>query len=145
MALTVPGSFASLPADVEKVVGTFFRRFKAERGAGKVQVLTRLAPNVFHEGYNVDLVEPLVDKTRANIFGAEATDPLDMVQVAWWDVKSRDFVPTLRKLVGLSEDKIEVSAGTASYLLRTSTSLLAQVYACACVTVGTSFSCVFKS
>lgn len=93
---------------MERILGTFLRRYKAERGAGKVQVLSRLAPNVFHDAYTVDVLEPLVDKIRANLFGADATDPLDMVQLAWWDLKGRDFIPTLRKLVALSEDKIEV-------------------------------------
>lgn len=32
-------------------------------------------------------VEAVIDKIRANIFGAEATDALDLVQLYWWDTQ----------------------------------------------------------
>lgn len=52
-----------------------------ERGPGKVQLLARLLPNIFQDGYKPAVIEPLVDKIRANLYGAEATDPLDFLQV----------------------------------------------------------------
>ena len=56
-------------------------RCDLERGPGKVQLLARLLPNIFQDGYKPTVIEPLVDKIRANLFGAEATDPLDFLQV----------------------------------------------------------------
>lgn len=52
-----------------------------ERGPGKVQLLARLLPNIFQDGYKPAVIEPLVDKIRANLYGAEAADPLDFLQV----------------------------------------------------------------
>jgi len=94
----------------EKVLGKFLARYKLERGAGKVQVLVRLLPNIFADSYSPgETLEPLVDKIRANVFGADAPDALDLVQLAWLDAAGRDPVPTLRKLAALAEDKIEVN------------------------------------
>ncbi len=66
-------------------------RCDLERGAGKVQLLARLLPNIFQDGYKPSVIEPLVDKIRANLFGAEATDPLDFLQLYWWDPKVRGW------------------------------------------------------
>lgn len=32
-------------------------------------------------------VDATVDKVRQAVFGAEGTEPLDLVQLYWWDVK----------------------------------------------------------
>ncbi|GAX80302.1 hypothetical protein CEUSTIGMA_g7740.t1 [Chlamydomonas eustigma] len=93
----------------ERVLGVFKRRCDRERGPGKVQVLTRLTPNIFQDGYSPTLIEPLVDKIRANIYGAETTEPLDFLQLQWWDPQDHDPLPTLKVLQRLSEDKLDVN------------------------------------
>ncbi len=94
--------------DSEKVLGVFKRRCDRERGPGNVQILARLMPNIFQDGYKPAVLEPLVDKIRATIYGAESSEPLDFVQLHWWDPQV-DPTPTLKVLQRLSEDKLEVS------------------------------------
>ena len=93
----------------EQVLGAFKKRCDDERGPGKVQLLARLLPNIFQDGYTPAIIEPLVDKIRANLFGAESAEPLDFLQLYWWDPKERDALPTLKVLQRLSEDQLEVN------------------------------------
>lgn len=46
----------------ERILGAFKRRCDRERGPGKVQVVARLLPNIFQDGYSPLVVEALVDK-----------------------------------------------------------------------------------
>lgn len=63
------------------------RRYERERGKDRIQILTRLVPNIFHEGYSPAVVETLVDRMRANVYTAEAPEPLDLLQLVWWDLQ----------------------------------------------------------
>ncbi len=80
---------SSFYESAEKILGIFKKRCDKERGPGKVQILARLVPNIFQDGYNPSIIEPLVDKIRGNIFGADSTEPLDFLQLYWWDPKVR--------------------------------------------------------
>jgi hypothetical protein len=71
------------------------RRYEAERGAGKVQILTRFVPNVFHADYQPDAaVAAAVERSRSNILGADSSEPLDLVQVFWYDFEVSRTVGT---------------------------------------------------
>lgn len=72
---------------VERVLGTFKRRYERERGPKKIQVLAKLVPNIFADGFGPAAVEAAVEKSRVNIYGAESTEPLDLVQLVWWDLQ----------------------------------------------------------
>lgn len=104
----------------EKLLGAFKRRYEKERGPNQVLVITRLAPNVFADGWSPDKIESMVDKMRLNIFGEEALNPedeevippaLDLVQLVWPDTRV-DFLPTLRALQALTQDKIVLDEDT---------------------------------
>ena len=43
-----------------------------------------------------------MEKIRANLFGAEATEPLDFLQLYWWDPKDLDMLPTLKVIFPVS-------------------------------------------
>ena len=60
-------------------------RYEKERGPGKIQVLARLVPNIFQDGYDpATQVEPLVDRIIANVVGTpETPEPLDFLQLCW--------------------------------------------------------------
>lgn len=58
------------------------------------------------DAYKPELLEPLVDKIRANLCGEESTVPLDFLQLYWWDPKERDVMPTLKALQKMVEDKV---------------------------------------
>ena len=73
----------------EKVLGIFKKRCDKERGLNKVQVMARIVPNIFEDEYSPSKIEPLIDSIRINVYGAEAPEPLDFVQVYWWDPKVR--------------------------------------------------------
>jgi len=98
--------------DAERVLGAFKRRCDRERGEGAVQLLARIVPNIFQDGYKPELLEPLVDKMRVNLYGEESAAPLDFLQLFWWDLASRDVLPTLKALQRLAEDKLEVNEET---------------------------------
>lgn len=107
---------ASYYEGVEKVLGVFKRRYEKERGPGKIQVLTRLVPNIYQDGYDANtMVEALVDKIRTNIYG-EVESPeqatLDFLQLSWWDCNEKDVLPTLKALQRLTEDKLEFDPET---------------------------------
>lgn len=93
----------------ETVLGVFKKRYEKERGPGKIQLLTRLVPNMFQDGYNAQgFIEGVVEKIRQAVYGAESTDPLDLVQLYWWDVQALDVEATLKSLQKLCEDQVEV-------------------------------------
>ncbi len=52
-------------------------------------MLARVVPNVFQDGYSPASVEAIVDKIRASIYTPEVAEPLDLVQLLWWDLKVR--------------------------------------------------------
>ncbi|MEW5297573.1 MAG: hypothetical protein WDW36_000775 [Sanguina aurantia] len=81
---------ASYYEGAEKILGLFKRRYERERGKDRIQILTRLVPNIFHEGYSPAVVETLVDRMRANVYTAEAPEPLDLLQLVWWDLQAVD-------------------------------------------------------
>ena len=60
-----------------------------------MQIIARLIPNIFQDGYKPEVVEQLVEKIRNNLFG-EGADPLDFLQLYWWDAKDMDVLPTLK-------------------------------------------------
>jgi len=101
---------ASVYEGAEKVLGAFKRRYEKERGPNKIQLLTRLVPNQFQDGYKGgEYVDAMVERVRQAVYGAEAADALDLVQLNWWDVAAGDAEPTLKALQRLAEDKLEVS------------------------------------
>ncbi|KAG1678863.1 hypothetical protein FOA52_003531 [Chlamydomonas sp. UWO 241] len=100
---------ASMYEGAEQVLGMFKRRCDRERGEGSVQLLARIVPNIFQDAYKPELLEPLVDKIRANLYGDDAATALDFVQLYWWDSKDHDVMPTLKVLQKLATDKIEVN------------------------------------
>ncbi len=71
------------------------RRYERERGPGKLAVLLKLAPNVFGDSWSGSaeavqgVVDAFLERARANVLGPDSTDPLDLVQVVWWDFKVR--------------------------------------------------------
>lgn len=78
---------------------TLSSRYERERGPGKISVLAKLVPNQFSDGYVAPgYVEGAVERVRVGVYGAEAPDPLDLVQLAWWDVQVR-WLP-LRAVAG---------------------------------------------
>ncbi|MEW5315305.1 MAG: hypothetical protein WDW38_006745 [Sanguina aurantia] len=115
----------------EKILGLFKRRYERERGTNRIQILTRLVPNIFHEGYSPAVVETLVDRMRANVYTLEAPEPLDLLQLIWWDLQAVDpeaastpsflcavdVLPTLKALQQLTEDKMEPGADGAEEVL----------------------------
>eukprot|EP00200_Dunaliella_tertiolecta_P005346 CAMPEP_0202357714 /NCGR_PEP_ID=MMETSP1126-20121109/11636_1 /ASSEMBLY_ACC=CAM_ASM_000457 /TAXON_ID=3047 /ORGANISM="Dunaliella tertiolecta, Strain CCMP1320" /LENGTH=540 /DNA_ID=CAMNT_0048950661 /DNA_START=137 /DNA_END=1759 /DNA_ORIENTATION=+ len=101
----------------ESVLGMFKRRYEKERGPNKIQILTKLVPNHFQDGYICqEFVPAVIERVRGNVFGYESTEPLDLVQLHWWDVKEHDVLPTLKALQALTEDKLEVVDPTTGEL-----------------------------
>ena len=42
------------------------------------------------DGYNPqEYVPNVIERIRANVLGLESTEPLDLVQLHWWDVQVR--------------------------------------------------------
>ena len=59
-----------------------------------MQILTRFVPNVFHADYNPDTsVAAAVERSHANILGADSSELLDLVQVFWYDFEVRGSLP----------------------------------------------------
>jgi hypothetical protein len=50
-------------------------------------LLCKILPNIYQDGYSAAIVEPLIDKIRESVYGAESPDALDFVQIYWWDQK----------------------------------------------------------
>ncbi len=79
------------------------RRYEKERGPDRIQLLLKLAPNVFTDAWAaggaagaVAAVEAYVERARSNVFGPDGgvdpegqVLPLDLVQLVWWDFKVR--------------------------------------------------------
>eukprot|EP00741_Cyanophora_paradoxa_P001834 tig00000507_g1777.t1 len=83
----------------ESVIGEFLRRYRKERGAeaaGRVQVFTKLVPNIFREQPTAAVVERTLRRSLAAL-GLEA---LDMVQLHWWDYSVPGMVEVARMLEG---------------------------------------------
>ncbi|KAL6758295.1 radial spoke protein 5 [Haematococcus lacustris] len=109
-ALFASDNTTSYYGEPEAVLGAFKRRYDRERGPGKVQLLTRLVPNIFQDGYSgPSFVEAVVDRIRAAVLPPESQEPLDLVQLFWWDVQEGDAVATLKALQALTEDKLDLS------------------------------------
>ncbi|GFH06605.1 aldo_ket_red domain-containing protein, partial [Haematococcus lacustris] len=65
---------------------------------------------VKEDGYSgPSLVEAVVDRIRAVVLPPESQEPLDLVQLFWWDVQEGDAVATLKALQALTEDKLDLS------------------------------------
>lgn len=103
---------SSLYDGEERLLGVFKKRYEKERGPGKIQVLLKMVPNIYQDGFSAAIVEPLVDKMREAVYGAEAPEALDLVQLYWWDLKDSNVLPVLKVLQKLSEDKLEVNEET---------------------------------
>jgi hypothetical protein len=85
-----PGQSSALLTTCSKhLTSSVSCRCDRERGPGKVQVLARLTPNIFQDGYSPTMIEPLVDSVRSNIYGADTAEPLDFLQLQWWDTLVR--------------------------------------------------------
>ncbi|KXZ53326.1 hypothetical protein GPECTOR_7g1220 [Gonium pectorale] len=111
---------------VERVLGTFKRRYERERGPNRVQLLLKLAPNVFSDAWAVGgeagaaaAVEAYVERARNNVFGPDGgvtpegvPEPLDLVQLVWWDFQSADPLPVLKALQRIATDQVEVNEET---------------------------------
>lgn len=97
---------------VELLLGTFKKRYERERGPNTIQILTKLAPNIFHDEYSPAVVDRIIEKMRSNIYGAESSEALDLVQLYWFDFKAHDVIPTLKVLQKMSEQKEEVNEET---------------------------------
>ncbi|KAG2433807.1 hypothetical protein HXX76_008165 [Chlamydomonas incerta] len=107
---------------VERVLGTFKRRYEKERGPGRIQLLLKLAPNLFSDAWAtggaaaaVAAVEAYVERARANVFGPDGgvtaegvPEPLDLVQLAWWDFEAADPLPVLKALQKMATDQLQV-------------------------------------
>ncbi|PNW76202.1 hypothetical protein CHLRE_12g544000v5 [Chlamydomonas reinhardtii] len=107
---------------VERVLGTFKRRYEKERGPGSVQLMLKLAPNVFSDAWStggapaaVAAVEAYVERARANVFGPDGgvtpegvPEPLDLVQLVWWDFAAADPLPVLKALQRMATDQLQV-------------------------------------
>lgn len=95
-------------AGVEKMLATFKRRYELERGPDKIQIFTKLVPNIFTDAFNPQLVVDAVERS----LGRMETAQLDMVQIMWWDFKERDIMPTLKALKALTLDDATVDPET---------------------------------
>lgn len=40
-----------------------------------------------------------MEKIRNNLFGEGTADPLDFLQLYWWDAKNMDVLPTLKVVI----------------------------------------------
>ncbi|GLC34831.1 NEDD4 E3 ubiquitin-protein ligase [Pleodorina starrii] len=111
----------------ERILGTFKRRYEKERGPNRIQLLLKMAPNVFTDAWAsggpagaVAAVEAFVERARSNVFGPDggmdaesgAVLPLDLVQLGWWDFKNSDPLPVLKALQKLATDQLEVNEET---------------------------------
>lgn len=52
-------------------------------------MLVKLAPNIFADGFGPAALESAVERSRVNIYGAESTEPLDLLELVWWDLQVR--------------------------------------------------------
>ncbi|KAG2484363.1 hypothetical protein HYH03_016782 [Edaphochlamys debaryana] len=111
----------------ERVLGTFKRRYEKERGPNKVQLLLKMAPNVFADAWATGgaagaqaAVEAFVERARNNVFGPDGgsdpetgvPEPLDLVQLVWWDFKTADPLPVLKALQKIATDQLQVDEET---------------------------------
>ncbi|GFR49624.1 hypothetical protein Agub_g11696 [Astrephomene gubernaculifera] len=115
----------------ERVLGTFKRRYERERGPDRVQLLLKLAPNVFTDAWATGgptgaaaAVEAYVERARSNVYGAEGLTtpeglplPLDLVQLVWWDFQASDPLPVLKALQRLATDQLEVNEETGEVVV----------------------------
>eukprot|EP00873_Tetraselmis_striata_P008526 jgi/Tetstr1/428790/TSEL_018777.t1 len=95
-------------AGVEKMLATFKRRYELERGPDKIQIFTKLVPNIFTDQFDPSLVTAAVDRSLARM----ETPQLDCVQIMWWDFQERDIMPTLKALKALTLDDATVDPET---------------------------------
>mmetsp|Transcript_36018 Transcript_36018/g.101993 ORF Transcript_36018/g.101993 Transcript_36018/m.101993 type:complete len:511 (-) Transcript_36018:159-1691(-) len=95
-------------AGVEKMLATFKRRYEAERGPDKVQIFTKLIPNIFTDTFTPSLVTEAVDRQLARM----ELQQLDLVQIMWWDFKEKDVIPTLKALKALTLDDATINPET---------------------------------
>ncbi|GIL49677.1 hypothetical protein Vafri_5995 [Volvox africanus] len=116
---------------VERVLGTFKRRYEKERGPNRIQLLLKLMPNVFADAWAsggpagaAAAVEAFVERARSNVFGPDGgTDaegtllPLDLVQLVWWDFQNVDPLPVLKALQKLATDQLEVNEETGEVVV----------------------------
>lgn len=86
--------------------------------------MLKLAPNVFSDAWStggapaaVAAVEAYVERARANVFGPDGgvtpegvPEPLDLVQLVWWDFAAADPLPVLKALQRMATDQLQVGA-----------------------------------
>lgn len=62
-------------------------RYESERGPDKIQVLAKLGPNCFADGFGADaMVESAVERIRVNVLGQEGLQgALDLLQLHWFE------------------------------------------------------------
>uniref|UniRef100_A0A061R728 Aldo keto reductase n=1 Tax=Tetraselmis sp. GSL018 TaxID=582737 RepID=A0A061R728_9CHLO len=97
-------------AGVERMLATFKRRYEMERGPNRVQIFTKLVPNIFSGLFSPQLVTAAVDRSLARM----ELQQIDMVQVRWWDLRERDVVPTLKAVKALTIDEGDVDPETGA-------------------------------
>lgn len=94
---------ADIYTGVEEFLGEFRRRYRNERGAeaaAAIRVHTKYVPD--HEALpnlSRSQVESVIDRSLTRL----GVDRLDMVQFAWWDYASGDYLDVLRWLRELQE------------------------------------------
>eukprot|EP00951_Prasinocladus_malaysianus_P013799 scaffold104834_cov41-Prasinocladus_malaysianus.AAC.1 len=93
---------------VEKMLATFKRRYELERGPNKIQIFTKLIPNIFTDVFSPKLVTDAVDRCLARM----ELQQLDLVQILWWDFQEKDIIPTLKALKVLTLDDATVNEET---------------------------------
>eukprot|EP00877_Chromochloris_zofingiensis_P015228 jgi/Chrzof1/995/Cz01g36060.t1 len=103
----------------EQILGIFKRRYESERGPDKIQVLAKLGPNCFADGFGADaMVESAVERIRVNVLGQEGLQgALDLLQLHWFEFQDHDVLPVLRTLGRLVEDKTEWNAETNEMMI----------------------------
>lgn len=95
-------------AGVERMLATFKRRYEFERGADKIQIFTKLVPNIFTDKFEPKLVVDAIDRSLSRMQFTQ----LDLVQLFWWDFKEKDIMPTLKALKQLTLDEVAINPDT---------------------------------
>eukprot|EP00892_Ulva_mutabilis_P009012 jgi/Ulvmu1/6483/UM003_0114.1 len=100
----------------ERVLATFRKRYILERGAAAApRLIFRIAPNVMRAAVTAEVVsEAVVRVAEAAGVGpeAEAPEPLDAVEVCWWEGSGQSAVGALRQLGDMCREETETDEET---------------------------------
>lgn len=107
---TTHGAEASAAA--EKVLGAFRKRYAAERGAAAApQIIFRISPNALRTTVTEDTITDAVTRLMeaAGVDPeADAPEPLDAVELCWWEGSGESPVRVLRQLGEMCREVTEV-------------------------------------